>query len=336
MRCCFSATSARIAPRRRQPLLEIGGDLPTAVLAFGHSRAARLLETMIVQGYVVDGRGRLAFDGAFLASAGAGKGSFNIRFAQPARDPGPDVDLDFAADWFPFTAATESDPATSASGSVLDKLGSGPVPKIIMLNSATDYWAQGASLTHAAVDGSADIPVDRHTRLYFVAGGGRTSRRRRRTRRLRALSRSARLSAADARAASASRWLGDAEKGTAAVDRSHHCRWIAGQTRDVLRRHAADSRRTPAIAGVRTAPPRPRTAIRRRRRRHHRAAKSRQSVHDARAAAGCRRPRQGRHTPAGDRGAARHLHRLEFAERGDRSARAAGARGRQFHSVRAQ
>jgi hypothetical protein len=153
------------------PLVDMGGELPRAVLAFGHSQSARVLTTMIAQGLIADGRGRLAFDGAFLNAAGAGKGSFNYRFAQATRHFSPDVELDYPTDWFPFTTAPETDPVTGASGSILDKANPGnAVPKLIVANSATEYWARGASLIHVAVDGSADIAPDRRARLYFLAG----------------------------------------------------------------------------------------------------------------------------------------------------------------------
>jgi hypothetical protein len=94
----------------RNPLLENGGALPHTALAFGHAQSGRLLQTMIAQGLVADGRGRLAFDGALISAAGAVKGSFNTRFGQPGRIASPDLDLDFPSAWFPFTAANEADP----------------------------------------------------------------------------------------------------------------------------------------------------------------------------------------------------------------------------------
>ena len=45
------------------------------------------------------------------------------------------------------------------------------VPKLMYVNSSTEYWTRGASLIHAAVDGSADIGPDRRARAYMVAGG---------------------------------------------------------------------------------------------------------------------------------------------------------------------
>lgn len=153
------------------PFVETGGELPKAVLAFGHSQSARVLITVIAQGLAADGRGRLAFDGALLSGAGAGKGSFNYRFAQSSRHFSPDVELDFPTDWFPFTTATQTDPVTNTSASLLDKASAAnAVPRMIFVNSATEYWARGGSLIHAAVDGSADIAADRRARVYLVAG----------------------------------------------------------------------------------------------------------------------------------------------------------------------
>jgi hypothetical protein len=45
------------------------------------------------------------------------------------------------------------------------------VPRIIYVNSSTEYWARGASLLHTSVDGKTDIAPDRHVRIYLVAGG---------------------------------------------------------------------------------------------------------------------------------------------------------------------
>lgn len=154
------------------PLIEHGGDLPHAVLAFGHSQSARVLETMIAQGFAADDHGRLAFDGALISGAGAGKGGFNMRFGQSGRRASSDTELDFPTDWFPFTTATETDPITNQNGSVLDRANAAnAVPKIIYVNASTEYWARGASLLHTAVDASADISIDRRTRVYMVAGG---------------------------------------------------------------------------------------------------------------------------------------------------------------------
>ncbi len=153
------------------PLIANGGTLPTAVIAFGTAQGARLLQSMVYSGMIADGRGRMAIDGALLASAGAGRGGFNHRFAQTGRAFGPDVDLDFPSDRFPFATSTQTDATTNESGSVLDRASAlNAVPKLFYVNTANEYWTRAASLTHTAVDGSADVPPDGRARIYMIAG----------------------------------------------------------------------------------------------------------------------------------------------------------------------
>ena len=157
------------------PLTAGGGELPKAVLAFGITQSARVLQSLVYYGLAADGRGRMAFDGALLGAAGAGRGAFNARFAQGGRAFNADLDLDFPGDGFPFATAAQTDPVTKETGSVLDRpTTTGGVPKLFYINTATEYWAHGASLTHTAVDGSADLAPDARARIYMIAGGAQS------------------------------------------------------------------------------------------------------------------------------------------------------------------
>jgi len=149
-----------------------GGDLPKAALAFGSSQAGRLLHTMIYHGLVADGRGRMAFDGALITLAGAGRGSFNYRFGQAGRHFSPDLDLDFPTDSFPFATSPQTDPVTAQTASVLDRAAAlNAVPKLFYINSATEYWTRSGSLSHTTADAAADLAPDARARMYMVAGG---------------------------------------------------------------------------------------------------------------------------------------------------------------------
>ena len=55
------------------------------VLGYGYSQSARFLRSFLKEGFNADLTGRIAFDGMFIASAGAGGGSFNHRFAMPGQ-----------------------------------------------------------------------------------------------------------------------------------------------------------------------------------------------------------------------------------------------------------
>ena len=152
------------------PILETGANLPTTVLAVGHGQSAHALQTMIHFGLADDGRGRLAFDGALLQGIGAGRGDINTRFAQPARAAAADLELDSPSFLFPFAATSQTDPVTRKTGSTLERA-SRNIPKLFYINTSTTYWTRGASLTHTAADGSADLTPHPRTRLFMISGG---------------------------------------------------------------------------------------------------------------------------------------------------------------------
>src|SRR5207244_4528745 len=54
-------------------------------IGYGVSQTGRFIRHYLYQGFNADERGRVAFDGFFAHTAGAGRGSFNHRFAQPDR-----------------------------------------------------------------------------------------------------------------------------------------------------------------------------------------------------------------------------------------------------------
>jgi hypothetical protein len=56
------------------------------VLGEGISQNGRFLRNFLYQGFNADEDGRIALDGVLAHVAGAGRGSFNYRFAQPSRD----------------------------------------------------------------------------------------------------------------------------------------------------------------------------------------------------------------------------------------------------------
>ena len=160
---------------RPNPLLEHGNGGaapdPEAVLAFGFSQSARVLQHMIWQGFHVDESGRPAFDAAFIHGAGAGKGSFNHRFAQTTRHPSHVEDHLYPADFFPFTTTLGRDPVTGRAGSLLDHARAlGVVPFRVYSATATEYWTRAASLLHSDVTGARDATLDARARLYVIAG----------------------------------------------------------------------------------------------------------------------------------------------------------------------
>ena len=153
------------------PLAEADAPDPEAALIFGISQSARVIQHMLWQALHVDEAGRMTFDGALIHVAGAGKGSFNHRFAQTTRHPSHLEDQQYPADFFPFTTTPAHDPVTGARGDVLERArAAGALPRLFYTTTSTEYWTRAASLLHTDVTGSEDVPLDPHARLYFLAG----------------------------------------------------------------------------------------------------------------------------------------------------------------------
>ncbi|HCU11856.1 MAG TPA: hypothetical protein DGB72_07015, partial [Gemmatimonadetes bacterium] len=71
-------------------------------IGYGVSQTGRFIRHFLYQGFNTDEKGRVAFDGFFAHTAGAGRGSFNHRFAQPSRDAQPYSTFFYPTDVFPF------------------------------------------------------------------------------------------------------------------------------------------------------------------------------------------------------------------------------------------
>ncbi len=158
------------------PIVTSGGELPRAVLAFGHGEGARVLQTMMYYGLSTSSGGRLAFDGALMNVAGAAKGPFNLRFGQGGRETAPDLGTDYPNLWYPFATAPQPDSVTNETRSLLDRLNANnTAPRLFYVNTSTEYWAQAASLTHTALGTPADLAPSPRARIYSIAGAQQRS-----------------------------------------------------------------------------------------------------------------------------------------------------------------
>ena len=140
-------------------------------LGLGISQTGRFLRQFLYEGRNRDERGRTVFDGAFIHAAGAGRGSFNHRFAQPSRDAQPYSSFFYPIDLFPYSDGVQVDRRVGRSDGLLRKLReTGGAPKIFFTNSAYDYWGRAASALHTTVDGQSDLPPGEGVRIYSFAG----------------------------------------------------------------------------------------------------------------------------------------------------------------------
>jgi Alpha/beta hydrolase domain len=137
----------------------------------GISQNGRFLRDFLYEGFNADEEGNMALDGVLAHVAGAGRGSFNYRFAQPSRDSQPMSSVFFPTDIFPFTDQPERDAVTGSSGGLLDKAVAEKVaPKIFFSNTSTEYWGRAAALIHISADGKSDAAISPDVRIYHFTG----------------------------------------------------------------------------------------------------------------------------------------------------------------------
>jgi Alpha/beta hydrolase domain len=157
------ASYAKHAPDAITPAARVYGE--------GISQNGRFLRDFLYQGFNADEEGRIALDGILAHVAGAGRGSFNYRFAQPSRDAQPTSSVLFPTDIFPFTDQPEYDPITGETGGLLDRATAEKVvPRIFFSNTSYEYWGRAAALIHISADGKHDMPIFDNVRIYHFTG----------------------------------------------------------------------------------------------------------------------------------------------------------------------
>jgi hypothetical protein len=138
-------------------------------LAVGVSQTGRFLRHFLYQGFNVDEDGRRAYDGLMIVTAGAGRGSFNHRFAQPSRDAHRFSAFQYPTDLFPFTGRTQMDSVAWRSDGLLARTTPAHRPKTFYVNTGYEYWGRAASLIHTTPDGTRDVAPLPNERIYHLA-----------------------------------------------------------------------------------------------------------------------------------------------------------------------
>ncbi len=153
----------------------------------GISQNGRWLRDYLYQGFNGDEDGVMALDGVLAHVAGAGRGSFNYRFAQPSRDGEPTSSLFFPINIFPFTGLPEKDtftPSNKVKAGLLDReMRENAVPKIFFSNTSYECWGRSAALIHEmpdpdrgsafkhlSADGMVDARISPNVRIYHFTG----------------------------------------------------------------------------------------------------------------------------------------------------------------------
>ena len=148
--------------------------LPNIHVAYswGVSQSGRLLRHLLYEGFNEDEQHRKVFDGVIDEVGGAGRGSFNHRFAQASRDAEQFFNVFYPADMFPFTDGPETDPETGRTDSLLGRAVARHVaPKIIHIFSNSEYFNRAGSLIHTDPAGTRDLEPPADSRIYFISSG---------------------------------------------------------------------------------------------------------------------------------------------------------------------
>lgn len=141
-------------------------------VAMGISQTGRFLRHFLYQGFNTDEAGRKVYDGVMAITAGAGRGSFNHRFAQPSRDAHRYSAFFYPTDLFPFTSRSLLDPVSGRTDGLFEN-GRDPdhLPRVFWINTGYEYWGRAASLLHTNPQGDCDVELLPNERLYHLAGG---------------------------------------------------------------------------------------------------------------------------------------------------------------------
>ena len=141
------------------------------IIAAGVSQTGRLLRHFLHQGFNVTETGERAYDGMMIITAGAGRGSFNHRFAQPSRDAHRYSAFLYPTDIFPFSSRSQFDPILQREDGLGINVTAEHFPKIFYVNTGYEYYGRAASLLHTTIDGKSDLLPRDDERIFHIASG---------------------------------------------------------------------------------------------------------------------------------------------------------------------
>jgi Alpha/beta hydrolase domain len=134
----------------------------------GSSQSGRNMRTFLHLGFNEDEEGRIVFEGAY-PHIGGGRAAFNIRFGQPGRAWGHQVDHLYPAYEFPFSYQVTRDPFTGSTNGILRRCQqTNTCPKIFHVATALEIWEGRQSLGLTDPLGQRDLHDGRIVRTYIM------------------------------------------------------------------------------------------------------------------------------------------------------------------------
>ena len=154
------------------PLRDSSGQpLASRVIGEGRSQSGRALRMFLYEGFNTDEQGRQVFEGVMPVISGGGQGFFNHRFASPTRTANEHTGHLYPVDVFPYTYGEETDPFTTHPDSLLRRSrADGTAPKVMHLDTTSEYWHRSASLVLTDPTGTRDTAMPDDVRVYVFGG----------------------------------------------------------------------------------------------------------------------------------------------------------------------
>lgn len=138
-------------------------------IVMGSSQSGRYIRSMIQLGFNQDEDGRQTFEGAY-PHIGGGLMPLNVRFGQPGRAWGDQIDHLYPAYDFPFTYARQHDPLTGREQGVLDRCNAtNTCPLIFHVATALEMWEGRQSLGLTDPLGRNDVGDPANVRTFVMA-----------------------------------------------------------------------------------------------------------------------------------------------------------------------
>jgi len=135
------------------------------VIATGKSQDGRFLKTFLLNGFNVVGNRRV-FDGMHVFVSAAGL----LPIMQTGTGPESSADGTPTFDDPEFPGVNDGPLTIGEIMAKLELKGEVP-PKMLLVNSTTDYYSLRASLGRTGASGTADAPLPANVRMYDIAGG---------------------------------------------------------------------------------------------------------------------------------------------------------------------
>ncbi len=141
----------------------------TKLVIMGTSQSGRMIRSLIMLGFNKGEDGRQVFDAA-LPHIGGGLMPLSLRFAQPGRAWGEEIDHLYPAYDFPFAYGRQQDPMTGREAGILDRCtAEANCPLIVHAATALEVWEARQSLGLTDPLGLRDAVQPENVRVYIMA-----------------------------------------------------------------------------------------------------------------------------------------------------------------------